>query len=314
MSSFLALNDPLAQPGYFLGLEVVFLLCAGLTLRHALGRARAGDRFALFQWLAVWAYGVLMELCAFTFLDNYTHAQFTVQLYHRKLPLYVMCVYPVFLYTGLKLVERWRLPALPEALLAGFAICLLDVPFDFVGVRAGWWTWSSRDPNLAVRWLGVPVTSFEWYLLFGAVWALISRALRPRLGGRGVGVWLIAAPLVGAAIIVLGCVSFLPFHLLKALGLRDDLFVAAHLVGCALLLAATRPRAVGRTPGTLGAIPLVLVTWHAVVLAVLPSSAVPARAVVYALIAAAAVALAHITNTGALRAATPVAGSQESPR
>lgn len=312
MSDFLALNSPLAQPGYFAGLEVVFLLCAGLTLRHAVGRARAGDRFALFQWLAVWAYGVLMELVAFTFLDNYAHAQFTVQLYHRKLPLYIMCVYPVFLYTGLKLVERWRLRALPEALLVGFAICLLDVPFDFVGVRAGWWVWGTKDPNLAVRWLGVPVTSFEWYLLFGAVWALLSRALRPRLASRSVAVWLVAAPLVGAAIIVLGSAAFIPFHLLKAAGLRDDVIVAAHLVGCVTLLVATRPRAIGPAPGALAAIPLVLVTWHAVVLAVLPSTVVPARAVTYGLVAAAALALAHLTNTGALRAATPIAPSQES--
>jgi hypothetical protein len=233
--SLFALSNPLAHPLHFFGLELVVFTCFALTLRHAIGLYRKGDRYPLFQWLAIFAYGVLIELLAFNYLQNYNHGQFTIQLYHRELPLYVTAIYVVFHYTGLKLIERLQLAALPEALLVGFMICLLDVPFDITGVDAAWWSWSTTDKNLEVKWLGVPITSYYWYLIFGAVFALLSRGLRRAIAPRSLAVYFLCAPLVGAAIIVLGSVAFLPFHGLKALGVPDGAVVGAHVVACALL-------------------------------------------------------------------------------
>src|SRR5581483_1998112 len=166
----IAFHDPFARPLHQLGLELVFFGCAALTLRHALR-----DRRSTFQWLVAFCYGLWMELIALSFLDNYQHAKFTVQLYRDKLPLYVLALYPVFHYTGLKLAERFRAPLAVEALLAGFVPFLMDVAFDLTGVGAGWWRWSTSDPNLATRWLDVPVTSYYWYLLFGPAYALGCR-------------------------------------------------------------------------------------------------------------------------------------------
>ncbi len=262
MSGALALNNPLASPLHFLGLELVFVACFVLTLRDVVGNWRQGNRFAAFQWMAAFAYGILMELIAYNFIDNFWHARFTVQLYHQKLPFYVICLYPVFLYTGLRIVERWQLAAIPEALLTGFAICLIDIPFDITGVDAGWWSWSPKDPNVAVRWLGVPVTSYYWYLLFGAVFALLCRILRPRLERRPLWTQALVAPLVGVGVIVLGSLCFLPFHGLKALGVRDDVVVLVHLVGCGLLALFIRPRRLGPSLRSLLAVPLILDAWH----------------------------------------------------
>jgi len=145
------------------------------------------------------------------------------------------------------------------------------VPFDIVGVDAGWWTWSTTDKNLAVRWLGVPVTSYYWYLMFGAVYALLSRGLRRLVEKRSLGLKLALAPLVGAGVIVGGTLSFLPFHGLKALGVRDDLIVAGHLAGCALLVVSlwlrtkeSRPALPSLSP--LGAVPVLLGVFHLAVL------------------------------------------------
>ncbi len=288
MSAYLTFHRPLGW--HFVGLEVAFLVSFALTLTHAVGHFRRGQRNPLFQWLSAFAYGVLMELIAFNFLDNYKHAQFSVQFYHDKLPLYVVCLYPVFLYTGLQLVARWRLPALTEALLVGFAICLIDIPFDIAGVDAGWWTWSTTDKNLAVRWLGVPVTSYYWYLTFGAVYALLGRGLHRFVDRRPMSLWL--APLVGAGVIVGGTLSFLPFHGLKALGVRDDLIVAGHLAGCALLLlsAWTGQRATPKPPslGPLGAVPILLGVFH---LAVLVTVSSPTKMIVGAVAAVAVLTL-----------------------
>jgi hypothetical protein len=267
MSSYLALNSPVADR---VGLELVFLACFVLTLYDVRAAWRAGDRKVAWQWLVALSYGVSMELIAYNFLDNFWHARFTVQLYHQKLPLYVVFVYPVFLFTGLRLVQRWRLPALPEALLAGLAMCFLDVPFDTAGIAVGWWTWSPKDPNLAVRWLGVPVTSYYWYLIFGAVYSLLCRYLAPRVTRRRFAAAAAWAPLAGLGVIVFGVIGFLPFHGLKALGVPDGVVVGVHLCACALLAVLVRPRAPIAPLGALLMVPLLLGAWHLFILCTLP--------------------------------------------
>jgi hypothetical protein len=261
MSNFIAFNNPFNHPLHLLGLELVVIGSFALTLKHALGRYRAGERRHLFQWLVALFYGLWMELLAFNYLNNYEHAQFTIQLYKHLLPLYVMCLYPVFHYTGLKLVERFQLGIVSEALLVGFAICLLDIPFDIVGVDARWWVWSSADPKLAVRWLGVPVTSYYWYLIFGAVYAVLCRLLANKT------LWI--TPLIGAATIVLGTLAFMPFHGFKALGAHDSWIVAAQLALCAGL--ALRRYSPGALPldRELVLVPLALDAFHLAVLLVL---------------------------------------------
>jgi hypothetical protein len=266
MSSYLALNSPVADR---VGLELVFLVCFALTIEDVRAAWRAGDRQVAWQWLVALSYGVSMELIAYNFLDNFWHARFTVQLYHQKLPLYVVFVYPVFLFTGLRIVQRWRLPAVLEALLAGLAMCFLDVPFDTAGVIAGWWTWSPKDPNLAVRWLGVPVTSYYWYLIFGAVYSLLCRWMGPRLSRRRFALAVALAPLFGLGVIVFGVIGFLPFHGLVALGVPDGAVVGVHLAGCVLLLLLLRPRVPGPAWGALLLVPFVLGGWHLLVLCAL---------------------------------------------
>jgi hypothetical protein len=316
------LSDPRAHPWHFVGLELVFLACFLLTVRDVAARWRRGERYALFQWLVILAYGVTMELVAFAAYPDYEHGRFTVQLVGGKLPLYVTFVYVVFHYTGLKLVERRGLRPLPEAVTAGLAILLIDVPFDVVGVDAGWWVWHPSSHDVAQRWLGVPVTSYEWYLLFGAVLVGACRLLRPRVEGRSLLAYVGLAPLVALGVIVIGVIAFLPFHALEALGVPDGAIVAAHAAVCAVVALRARGRADTAPPG-LSAITAVLAAWHVAVLSTLWQRGVvrdaPAKA---ALIAAAVVSLlflfvrtapSPITDRSASRPPRPApAGSRTS--
>lgn len=306
----MAITSPLSHPWHFFALEVVVVACFALTLRHAVGCFRRGDRLPLFQWLAILVYGIAMELIAFTFIDNYTHATFTVQLYHGKLPLYVTCVYLVLHYTGLVLAQRLGLGAVAEALVAGFAIAALDVPFDTVGVDAKWWIWSDADPNVSARFLGVPVTSYYWYMLFGAVLAGLCRALRTRVARWHAATWLALAPAVAAAVLVLGTLAFLPFHALKALGVPDGAVVAAHAAVCVAVLVAARAPNATPVPRELAAIAVALPALHLAVLLALWSRGDVANAgaklAFLAVAAGAAVALARTRPSAELRAtATP---------
>jgi hypothetical protein len=266
LSEYLAFQIPPAL--HFVGLELIVTIACALTLAHALGERRRGDSWPLFQWLTALAYGVILEIIAYNAWDNYQQGQFTVQLYHHKLPLYVTFIYPAFHYAALKLVEGRKLGWLQEALLVGFCLVLIDVPYDTCGPGAGWWHWSDGDPNMKVRWLGVPITSYYWYLLFGAIYAALLRALKPRLAQRS---WaLLMTPLAAAAVVVLGIVAFIPFHLLKSVGVPGGAIVATHLVAVGVLAWMTRKPMT--TPGSIRAVILMLQLYPALLMVLLPPS------------------------------------------
>jgi hypothetical protein len=262
-------------------LELVVYACAIATFAHAARAWRGGDRLPLFTWATVFAYGLTMELISYNFIHSFTHAQFMVMLYHRQLPLYVTAVYPVLLYTGIATARRFGLGWASEAVLAGMLIVALDVPYDVMGPIAGWWRWSDGDPNVAYRWLGVPVTSYYWHLSFGAALCALTRLV----GGRRL---VMAIPL-GALTIVCGFVAFVPFHLLKAAGVADGTFVAAALALAGVV--AVRALRAPRRPGAdllLLAVPVLFYAFH--VMVALGAGSAAALAVVLAVTAAAAAA------------------------
>jgi hypothetical protein len=237
-TAFVTVYSPLAKPLSFLVLELVVLASGVLGLRHALRALRSGDRGPLFTWATIFVYGLAMEVLSYNFTSSFVHGQFTVMFYRRQLPLYVTVIYPVLLYTAIATAGRLRLHRAAEPFVAGLLIVAMDVPFDILGPVAGWWSWSDRDPNMAYRWLGVPVTSYYWHFAFGGILAALTRAARPYLTGPRR--FLLALPVAGLTI-VLGVLSFLPFHLLKALGVADGTVVAGLLgLGVAVLVLAKK--------------------------------------------------------------------------
>jgi hypothetical protein len=248
--SFISLHNPFEAGWHFAGLELVVYVCFGLTIWHAWTRHRAGDSFHLFQWIALFIYGLIMELLAFNFMQNYAHAAFSVQLYHGELPLYITCMYLVFHYTGIKMVERLGLPLLKGGILAGLAIVFIDIPFDSLGVDAGWWIWADNTETalhprfveaVATRWYGVPITSYYWYLMYGAMLYIFTHALYPKLKTRSLGSRLACAPLVSIAVCVAGALAFeLMFWLPRGLGVSEHVIVATWFAVVLALAAMVR--------------------------------------------------------------------------
>ena len=230
----ITIYDPTTRPLSFVLLELFVITAAALTLRHAL---RSKDQAARITWLTIVVYGLAMEAISYLLVQNFAHGQFTVMLWDRQLPLYVVAVYPVLLYTGITAARSLRLPKTVEPIAAGLCILALDVPFDLAGPPLGWWRWWGGDPNTAVRWAGVPVTSFYWHLAFGAMLAMLTAAASRR--GRPP-LWM-AAPLT-LGTIVLGVIAFMPMHALAALGVGHGAFVASaiSLAAVTVLLALRR--------------------------------------------------------------------------
>lgn len=248
-TAFVTIHSPGSVGLSFLGLEITVVLCGVLALLHALRERRRGDGMPLFIWGASFTYGIVMELLSYNFLSSFVHGQFTVMFYRHQLPLYVVTLYPVLQYTSIVTARRLRSGIVAQMFLAGLFIVAMDMPFDILGPTQGWWSWSASDPNMAFRWHDVPVTSYYWHCAWGGILAGLTRAFG-RWGGEAQKPWrvaLLALPLAFLTIF-LGVLSFLPFHLLKYLGVPDGTIVAGLFalgVGVFFLSrnAAPEPRA-----------------------------------------------------------------------
>jgi hypothetical protein len=265
-TAFITLRAPWSVGLSFLGLELTVVACGVLALLHALGERRRGDGAPLFTWAVSFTYGIAMELASYNFVDSFHHGQFSVMFYKHQLPLYVVTLYPVLQYTSIMAARRLRAGVVPQMLMAGLLIVAMDVPFDILGPMNGWWSWSATDPNVAYRWFGVPVTSYYWHFAWGSILAGLTRAFG-RYGGdphRPLRTVLLAPP-VALLTMVLGVISFIPFHVLKARGVADGTIVAcALLAGLLAVIASRRSAALANAAEDvrLFAIPLVHYAYH----------------------------------------------------
>jgi len=264
-SPALTLRDPTSLPAASVGLELLVIGLAAVTLVHAVRAQRRGtDRAALLTWITIAIYGLVMELVSYNFIQNFAHGDFTLSFYDRQLPLYITVIYPVLLYTGIATARRLGLPRHAEAIASGLFIVAMDAPFDVVGPVAGWWRWFDTDPNIAFRWYGVPVTSYYWHFTFGSTLALLTawigqRARRP----DGPSPWL-ALPL-GVATMLVGFLCFVPFHLAKTAGVSDGIIVATALIAGAAVVLRVPRRLAPERDRLLTAIWLAFYGYHVVV-------------------------------------------------
>ena len=165
------------QPTFLIG-EYVVIACALIALLHA---QRAG-RANLLIWLAALVAGTGNDLVfmALPVVDNFWQGQASIMLTPR-LPLYIVCMYVVFMYWPTVAVRRLGLGRWPTAALTGLVACLFYAPYDIVGAKFLWWTWHDGDASLAARLLGAPVSSSLWVLTFvGSFALLLDVVLRDR--------------------------------------------------------------------------------------------------------------------------------------
>ncbi len=253
-SWLVTIYDPSTISANFHSLEVVFLLGFVLTLRHALSEYKCGHLGGLILWLTALMYGVLMEVLSYNTVDNFTHAQFTVQFYHHQLPFYVVLLYPTFIYTAVLAARKLKAGPVATFFAAGLLAVLLDVPFDIMGPDCGWWAWHTggEDPwgLVAHRWLGVPVSSYCWHLLFTGALASVTAHYEKRATATiGRGRWfpmfaraLPVTTLLGLLSIVMGILVMMPFHLFRALGFTDGVFTVTLFATAGLFVLTTPNR------------------------------------------------------------------------
>lgn len=263
-TAFVTIRAPWSVGLSFLGLELTVVACGVLALLHALAERRRGDGVPLFTWAVSFTYGIVMEIVSYNFIKSFAHGPFTVMFYRDQLPLYVVTIYPVFQYTSILVARRLRAGIPAQIFTAGLLIVAMDMPFDILGPNEGWWSWSATDANTAFRWHGVPVTSYYWHLAWGGILGALT-AVFGRWGGDPRKPWRMAVLALPLAVLtmVLGVLSFIPFHVLKARGVADGTIVAGlFVVSLAVAAVSRRAPAVERFDSRLFAIPVLYFGYH----------------------------------------------------
>lgn len=162
-------NDPLIkweqQPTYVV-VEMVYLIFALLTFIHS---RQAGGRFPYLWWTSL-LHGLVVEMASYWLpdVDSFWHSQSTVMLLGRRLPLHIMLLYPVFIYTASVAVSCLRLRWYAEACAVGLVVVLIDLPYDITSVKFLHWTWHDTDPNIYDRHYWVPWNSYYFHASFAA--------------------------------------------------------------------------------------------------------------------------------------------------
>ncbi len=165
--------DPLEQwtqlPTFLIG-EYVIILCTLMTFVHARRAGRANLLICLAALIA--GTGNDLIFMALPLVDNFWQAQASIMLTAR-LPLYIPCIYVLFMYWPLVAVRRLGLGRWSTAALTGLVACMFYAPYDIVGAKFLWWTWHDSDASIATRLVGAPVSSSLWVLTFAGSFALL---------------------------------------------------------------------------------------------------------------------------------------------
>merc|ERR1719369_2676076 len=141
-----------------------------VTLLHALRHGRQH----VTVWFAAITAGTANDVIfmMLPMVDNFWQSQACVMLTPR-LPLYIPCVYNVFMYCSTVSCWRLGLPTLATCCLTGLMGELIYSPYDITGAKFLWWTWHDTDAPVRHRLLGVPIGSSVWVITFTASFSLI---------------------------------------------------------------------------------------------------------------------------------------------
>jgi hypothetical protein len=262
--NLIVLNNPADLPWQTNLYDLVLLTMFLSAMVYCVVQFRRGRRIYSVVLVAAIIYGLVLELAGMATLNMYHQGEFAVMVNWPAFPLwqgttmmpsYVLILYPVFLFTGFKVVEalgiekRWQ-----AAIVGGLFLIMLDAPYMTEGPlrHVQWWTW---DPNfkyfqyfagwplLDVCWQG----TWEALFLYIMLWAL----RRVDAGENSAARWSNAKalgmfpPLAALAVLAIGPFLLVPVTGVTALGGPQwpvvALLIAAYIAVAVIALRTARP-------------------------------------------------------------------------
>ncbi|PJE12244.1 hypothetical protein [Mycobacterium sp.] len=239
-------------------LDLVLLVMFASAVVYAMAQWRRGVRAYVTLLVAAFFYGVVLELGGMALLNMYVQGDFTVMLNFPALapfqgttamPFYVLIFYPVFLFTGFKVVEAWGITRRWQAAVTGgLFMVAFDAPYIIEGGlrHVVWWTWRSDFPMFQY-WLDWPLVDLCWQATWDAMFFYLMLWALPHIDPPGRRGWstakslLVFAPLCALVTIAVGPLLLAPQTAVTFLGGRQWPVVLALILGY-VVVAATAMR------------------------------------------------------------------------
>ncbi len=236
---FLNFNSPTQLLDWsFPAIELLMLAGALLALMHALRLTRqSAAPAALYTFVAIFLYGLVMDVSSYYTVGNFWHGEFSVMLVWNRLPLYIALFYPALVYHCYMTIRRYGFDPFTEAVSVGFYTGLLYLIFDNLGPALNWWIWDRASPVSQPLLDSVPISSYHWLFLFTAALAYCLRKLvwdalaAGRTARAKAGVAL--TPLLT---MLLGSLLFIPFNVF-AYAVPGGVWVAVAIHALSFFLA-----------------------------------------------------------------------------
>ena len=234
----IVINNPADLPWQTNLCDLMLLTMFLAAVVYSIVQFRRGRRIYSAVLISATIYGLVLELAGMATLNLYQQGDFAVMinwtafpLWHgtTMMPAYVLIFYPVFLFTGFKVVEalgiekRWQ-----AAITGGLFMIALDAPYIIEGNlrHVVWWTW---DPNFQFfqYWVGWPLLDLCWQGIWDALFIYIMLWALPRIDmttQRRIARWsnakALAAfpPLAALTVLVPGPILMSPVTIVTALG------------------------------------------------------------------------------------------------
>jgi hypothetical protein len=288
--NLIVFNNPADLPWQTDLCDLMLLTMFVAAVVYSIVQFRRGRRIYSAVLIAATIYGLVLELAGMATLNMYQQGKFAVMINWPAFPLwhgttmmpgYVLIFYPVFLFTGFKVVESLRIgKRWQAAITGGLFMIALDAPYIIEGNlrHVVWWTW---DPNFTFfqYWVGWPLLDLCWQGIWDAVFIYIMLWALPRIDAaatNGAARWTNAKalaafpPLAALAVLVVGPILMSPVVIVTALGGPQwpvvVLLVAAYAVVAVAALRSARPTA-SLEPVTVGIVLVYAASLGAMVIA-----------------------------------------------
>lgn len=182
----------------YLSLEIATLVLFALTVTHARRRGRA----ALAELLTAAVFGIVLEWGDMLLFETY-HYSPTFFLNLGPVPIIIGLCWAMIIYGAMQYSDQLGIVAWAAPFADALWAILLDLAFDAVAIRLGFWTWNIP---LTDGYFGVPAGNFNAWLYVALGFSAWTRWARAR-GNRRI-VWQLLAPFAAFAILLAGIFWF----------------------------------------------------------------------------------------------------------
>ncbi len=260
----IVVNNPADLPWQTNLFDALMLTMFVSAMVYSVVQFRRGHRRYAVVLTAAIVYGLVLELAGMATLNMYVQGNFLVMINWTAIPLwkgttmmpfYVVIFYPVFLFTGFKVLEALRIQKRWQAAVTGGLFMIgLDAPYIIEGNlrHVVWWTW---DPNFTFfqYWVGWPLVDLCWQGLWDALFLYVMLWAVQRIdsspsdvpGWSNAKSFGVFAPLAALAVLVGGSMLLIPLTIGTALGAPQWPFVVLLVAGYAavatMALRTARP-------------------------------------------------------------------------